>query len=91
MITTISSELLKWTEDTLADKQGDMNPFVREGETTFIRHDEIRISQQREGFFLVEFCWRGMLTATTGVYCDFANGVTLTVAGIEGRMHLEVH
>lgn len=85
MAVTMSKEALKAMEEALAAKQDDANPFVREGETTFMRHDEVRVIQQRPGLVAVEFRWRGVLTYTMHVDCDFAAGQLLTLAGLEGR------
>lgn len=86
MAVTMSKEALKAMGEALVAKQDELNPFVREGETTFIRHDEVRVIQQCPGLVAVEFRWRGMLTYTMHVDCDFAVGQELTLAGIDGRM-----
>lgn len=86
MAVTITKDGLTAMEAALAAKQDDANPFVREGETTFMRHDEVRVAQQRPGLVAVEFYWRGMLTHTMRVDCDFAAGQLLTLAGLEGWM-----
>jgi hypothetical protein len=86
MAVTMSKEALKAMEEALAAKQDDANPFAREGETTFMRHDEVRVIQQRPGLVAVEFRWRGVLTYTMHVDCDFAAGQLLTLTGLEGRM-----
>lgn len=70
----------------LAAKQDNANPVVREGETTFLRHDEVRVIQRRPGLAAVEFRWRDTLAYTMRVDCDFASGQMLTLTGIEGRM-----
>lgn len=49
MAVTVSKEARKAIEEALAAKHDDANPFVREGETTFMRHDEVRVIQQRPG------------------------------------------
>ena len=86
MAVKISKEALAATEEALAAKPDDANPFVREGETTFMRHDEVRVIQQHKGLVAVEFRWRGVLTYTMRVDCDFAAGQTLNLVGIEGKM-----
>jgi hypothetical protein len=81
---------VKAIHEALSAKQDDANPFVREGETTFIRHDELRVIQPRPGLVEVEFRWRGMLTHTMRVDCDLAAGQLLTLSGLEGRMAARV-
>lgn len=86
MTMKITKEALVKMEEALAANQDDTNPFVRDGETTFMRHDEVRMVQQSPYMMAVEFRWRGMLTYTMHVGCDFAAGETLTITGIDGRM-----
>ena len=87
---TIRKETLKSMEEELAAKQNDLNPFVREGDTTFMRHDSMCISLHQPGVMKVEFSWRGMLTYTMYEICDFIDGQSLTIAGIEGKMSVKV-
>ena len=54
-----------------------------------MRHDEVRVIQRRPGLVDVEFRWRGVLTYTMLVDCDFAAGQLLTLAGLEGRMEAQ--
>lgn len=86
MAQTLSKEALKAMGETLTAKRDDANPFVREGETTFMRHDELRVIQRSPGLVDVEFRWRGMLTYTMHVDCDFGAMQELNLTGIEGRM-----
>ena len=90
MAVTIKKEMLRDMEEALAATQDDANPFVRDGETTFMRHDEVRVIQQRPGLVDVEFRWRGVLTYTMHVDFDFAAGQPLTLAGIDGRMAMQL-
>ena len=90
MAVTIRKEMLRDMEEALAANQGDANPFVREGETTFMRHDEVRVIQQRPGLVDVEFRWHGVLTYTMHVDFDFSAGQPLTLTGIDGRMAARV-
>ena len=86
MAVMMSKEALKAMEEALAANQDAANPFVREGETTFIRYDEVRVIQRCPGLIAIEFRWRGTLTHTMYADCDFAAGQVLTLAGFEGRV-----
>lgn len=83
-------DALKRAEETIASGEDDSNPFMREGETTFMRHDELRVIQDQPGVVEVEFRWRGKPTYTMIVGCDFSDGQTLTLAGIDGRMAMQI-
>ena len=86
MAVTISKEALKQMEVALAAVQEDANPFVRDGDTTFIRFEEMRLIQQRPGLVAVEFLWRGAIRHTMHVDCDLAAGQLLTLTGVEIRV-----
>lgn len=87
MTAKIRKEALRQMEADLAAKQD--GPFVREGEKTFQRYDEIRVIQRRPGVVDVEFSWRGKLTSTMHVDFDLSARNELTLAG-DGRMELRV-
>lgn len=86
MTMTMTNKALKAMEESLAANQDEHNQFVREGETTFMRHDEIRVIQQRPVLVNVEFLWCGAVTYRMQIDCDFAAGQLLKLAGIEVRM-----
>lgn len=85
-IAALREASLNHMEEARAAKQDDSAPLVREGGTTFIRHDEVRVVQRAPGKVSVEFRWRGVLAHTMQVDCDFAAGQLLTLTGLEGRV-----
>ena len=56
--------------------------------TTFLRCDEMRVTQQRPGLISVEWVRLGAVMYTMHVDCDLAAGQTLTLAGIEVHVAL---
>lgn len=83
---TTMSNVVYAMEAALAAHQDKNNPFLREGEDTFMRYDELRIIPKRSGFVDVEFIWRGELISTMCVGFDFAPSKMLTLEGIDGRV-----
>lgn len=88
--TPFSQMVEEFARRICAAKQDQANPFVREGEKTFMRHDELRIIQEQPGQMAVEFRWQGTPTYTMRVECDFSIGQTLTLTGVEGRMAAQI-
>ena len=58
------------------------------GKTTFLRCDEMRVTQQRPGLIGVEWVRLGAVMYTMHVDCDLAAGQTLMLAGIEVHVAL---
>lgn len=86
MALVMDKAALKAAEEAIAAKQDEANPFVREGDNTFIRYDSIRIIQQQSHHVLVEFLWRGSSMCSMHSSCDFARGESLTLSGVRGSI-----
>lgn len=80
--------MLENMERAITEPNEDGNPFVREGDATYMRHDEIQISQA-DGVVSVAYRWRGVTVYTTRVDCDMAAGQVLTITGSSGRMRVQ--
>lgn len=89
MSITKSRSLPKAIEVAIAAVQEKTNPFVRDGDATYCRHDKIVITQSSSGIVTAEFFWRGNLTHTMRTQCDLRAGQTLTLAGLEGRIAIK--
>jgi hypothetical protein len=90
-VTKISEYARKRLEAALADDASDSNPFVREGGTTFARHDQMVLREIGPGLFEIEFRWRGQGVYSMRTQCNFAAGEVFTLSGIDGRMAVQLH
>lgn len=80
--------MLEGIERARTEPSDDANPFVREGDATYMRHDEIQLTQEG-GVVSVAYRWRGVTVYTAHVYCDMAAGQVLTLTGSSGRMFVK--
>jgi hypothetical protein len=87
MAVRLSEELQKRLLESLAEEVASLNPFVREEEKTFVRHDKIEIDLSSQNEFVVRFYWRETLVYTMPPMPGSLPSV-LTLEGIEGRMEL---
>lgn len=63
--------------------------LVHQDGKTFLRHDQIKVSQPHPGIVELEFLWRGVLTHTLREECSLTAGQTLTLAGVEGWTEIQ--
>ena len=74
----------------LDETKVDSNPFFMDGDNALIRHDEIRIADKGNGMMVVEFLWRGIVTATIEARCELSKGESFTLTGIQGTMRVDL-
>lgn len=85
MAINIRNGLLKGFEQALAEMPGD-NPFVRDGDKTYMQYDQVRIGALLLNRTDVEvvFFWKGVAIYT--MQHDLSDGLELTIDGISGRV-----
>lgn len=77
----------------LSSPGNDENPFVQDGENTFIKYDEQHIILiEVNGFrtLCIEFYWRGESVCEKKVQCDLASGQRAVLLCPGGRIPIEV-
>ena len=64
MAVRLSEELQKRLLESWAEEVSSLNPFVREEEKLFVRHDKIEIDLSSQNEVVVRFYWRETLVYT---------------------------
>ena len=85
MAISTNKAMLEDMERAITEPHDEGNPFVRDGDATYMRHDEIQLTQ-KDGVVSVAYRWRGATIYTMRVDCDMAAGQVLTLTGSSGRM-----
>lgn len=88
MTIQIWKALREHMERALTEPLGDENPFVREGDKTFMRYDEVQISMDVPYKVIVAYLWRGVVAYTVDYRLDAPQVLRLT--GISGKEHVQM-